>query len=295
MPRQKIQINFDEIHHSKTSGDYKIVEELPMVKEKGLSRRMVKVKFLSTGTELVVQLSQAMTGTVKDPYRKSVAGVACMGDLSKAAYTKMEYDMWRNMVLRCYDINNPSYYLYGGSGYTVCEEWLCFTNFLYDLPMLNGYRDYAVSIEKTGFHLNIMNGRFCYNKENCLISNDSNMSNHVKIGMKNNGTSSKYYGVYKSYDNSFQANITINSIRYYLGTYSNELAAASVYNYIAERCCLNPVLNNRSEMMMVNEAFMYLTSRTPLVLPPNIDTSILRAPCGISKPLVEMCRIVRRY
>ncbi len=34
------------------------------------------------------------------------------------------YFRWRNMLRRCYDIENIDYANYGGRGITVCEEWL---------------------------------------------------------------------------------------------------------------------------------------------------------------------------
>lgn len=51
------------------------------------------------------------------------------------------YTTWCNMKLRCYNKKHPYYYLYGGRGISVCDEWLySFVNFQ-SWAMSNGYRD----------------------------------------------------------------------------------------------------------------------------------------------------------
>lgn len=43
------------------------------------------------------------------------------------------YYTWEGIIQRCNNSNDDSYYLYGGRGITVCEEWKLFTNFLKDM------------------------------------------------------------------------------------------------------------------------------------------------------------------
>lgn len=50
------------------------------------------------------------------------------------------YKIWGNMKQRCYNPNASKYYLYGGSGVKVCNEWLDFMNF-YEWSLANGYTD----------------------------------------------------------------------------------------------------------------------------------------------------------
>lgn len=50
------------------------------------------------------------------------------------------YLCWRNMKSRCYNPNSTEFYLYGGRGVVVCEEWHSFETF-YKWAMANGYRD----------------------------------------------------------------------------------------------------------------------------------------------------------
>lgn len=48
------------------------------------------------------------------------------------------YRVWRSMKNRCYMESNKSYYLYGGKGIKVCDEWKDFINF-YNWSVGNGY------------------------------------------------------------------------------------------------------------------------------------------------------------
>jgi len=43
---------------------------------------------------------------------------------SKNGITLPEYTAWANMIQRCTNPNNYSYYAYGAKGVTICNEWL---------------------------------------------------------------------------------------------------------------------------------------------------------------------------
>lgn len=42
--------------------------------------------------------------------------------LNSKEYERL-YDVWANMLRRCYDKNSDRYYTYGARGITVCDEW----------------------------------------------------------------------------------------------------------------------------------------------------------------------------
>lgn len=44
-----------------------------------------------------------------------------------------EYSIWRGMLTRCENPNEPAYRNYGGRGITVCEQWHDFATFLKDV------------------------------------------------------------------------------------------------------------------------------------------------------------------
>lgn len=49
------------------------------------------------------------------------------------------HSIWRNLMSRCYNKNNPRYSTYGGTGVTVCERWHNFENFYNDAPKIEGW------------------------------------------------------------------------------------------------------------------------------------------------------------
>ena len=93
---------------SKSSGDFKIV--------KYNDAKDVEIQFLKTGFETSVQLGSIRNGNVKDPYSPSVFGVGVSGtkypSTINGVITK-EYDLWQNMLRRCYsDIYKKKYPTY---------------------------------------------------------------------------------------------------------------------------------------------------------------------------------------
>ena len=67
------------------------------------------------------------------------------------------YKTWSEMLRRCSNQNAANYFMYGGRGIKVCEEWLTFENFYRD--MFPSYRK-GLTIDRID-----VNGNYC--KENC--------------------------------------------------------------------------------------------------------------------------------
>lgn len=92
-----------------------------------MSARKVKVKFLTTGYEVVTSANSIRMGMVKDKLLPTVQGVGCIGDGNYASKSgskhAKEYLTWKGMLQRCYDEKqrhkNINY-----AGCTVCDEWL---------------------------------------------------------------------------------------------------------------------------------------------------------------------------
>ena len=62
------------------------------------------------------------------------------------------YHIYQGVKQRCLNPKNPSYYLYGGRGISICAEWVDNFQAFYGWSMENGYTDemtlYRIDSEK---------------------------------------------------------------------------------------------------------------------------------------------------
>jgi thymidylate synthase len=86
-------------------------------------------------------------------------------------YTKA-YNMWYNMMARCYNREHPQWQCYGGSGVFVCQEWHDFGKFLIDLESIPFFYDWldgttskknAYELDKDYYSTNM------YSKNTCIF------------------------------------------------------------------------------------------------------------------------------
>lgn len=102
------------------------------------------IEFLSTGTVRTSSTSSLGQRCVKDPYRKTILGIACLGEgpnLTKrnGKMTK-PYVTWTDMLVRCYGspTKEPEYI-----NVSVDSRWLVFQNFCEDIQKFEGYPQWA--------------------------------------------------------------------------------------------------------------------------------------------------------
>lgn len=130
-----------------------------------LKNRQVKVQFLATGSVVQMHSGNMSAGKVSDPFHKSRLGVGWLGYFDKRKpYHKRAYQLWTNMIKRCYDPNDKRGYY--GTGVKVSEDWLCYANFLEDLSDLEGFSNW---LAKEGYDLD-KDLRGCgkfYSRETC--------------------------------------------------------------------------------------------------------------------------------
>lgn len=113
-----------------------------------LKQRVYKIEFIESGyTKEYVQRNNLLNGKIKDRLRKSICGVGSLGFATKSKNEK-KYNLWVNMIRRCYDIKYPGYPWYGEKGVRVCERWKRFDYFLEDLPKIKGYDDELFKLGK---------------------------------------------------------------------------------------------------------------------------------------------------
>lgn len=132
------RLQVGDVCPSKNFGDVVITEVLKGSK--------CKILFLNTGTEAEVGNSNLQLGVVRDYNVPSVYGVGYLGygkhrSFGKGARNKV-YDLWQNMMQRCYselfhEKIGPTY-----KNCTVTERWHSFQNFAEDIALLDNYEEW---------------------------------------------------------------------------------------------------------------------------------------------------------
>ena len=103
----------------------------------------VTVKFMDEyGAEVRTTWQRCKNGGVKNPYFKSIYGVACLGEgdfkTKVNGRPTREYNLWKDMLQRCYSNKyHEKHETY--INVTVCDRWLVYANFLQDLPLIENY------------------------------------------------------------------------------------------------------------------------------------------------------------
>jgi len=128
-------IIFNEIRYNSKNQPYKVIGKGE--KQSDSHYRMV-CEFIDTGTVKDYIYSSVRRNTVRDPYAKDVLGVASTGDIVTEK-NKSTHSVWSAMINRCYNPRRRDYKNYGGKGVTVSERWLCFENFVEDVPFVEGF------------------------------------------------------------------------------------------------------------------------------------------------------------
>lgn len=101
-------------------------------------------------------------------------------------HNSREYSSWENMIQRCTNQKDRSYYLYGGRGIKICDNWIkSFADFYKDM----GPRPKNTSLDRKDSNLG-------YYKENCKWSNCREQA----LNLSKYSCKVKYAGVTKSVD-----------------------------------------------------------------------------------------------
>lgn len=104
----------------------------------------VKIQFLDDYNYTTwTQWHTLKKGEIKNPFHPSIYGVGYLGLDKNGQVPKVtdehrratrEYELWSNMIKRCYSGKYPTY-----ENCTVCDRWKCYANFLEDISKIKGY------------------------------------------------------------------------------------------------------------------------------------------------------------
>ena len=135
------------------------------------------------------------------------------------------YKTWKNMMVRCYNLENKHYQSYGGRGITVCEEWLDIREFI--------KWSEATFPNTSDVNLNRININGNYSPENCRWATKTEQN--INQRMKKSNTSG-YVGVhFDKYHNKWVSQISFNCKNVRLGRFlTKEEAVQARDNYIIE-------------------------------------------------------------
>lgn len=222
----KREVDYNKIYKSNNYGEFKVLKELPKGK--------LLVQFLDTGTVCeVVKDCALVVGNIKDKYRKTICGVACIGNAS--SYHKA-YNMWLSIIHRCYDKSYASYDRYGGRGVRVCDRWHCFEYFVEDLPYIDGYENWIrnsklFNIDKDLKQQHLPHNKRIYSLETCCFiqSSDNVAVARIDKRIKQNSEIT-YIGVQKRSNITYEASMHVNGNKLNLGSYDTPELAAAAYN-----------------------------------------------------------------
>lgn len=236
------RIKIGKIYNSKNCGKFKVISKGEF---KG-AKPYYNIKFLQTGYETSTRYDTIKTGQVYDPYYPTVYNIGYIGEAKDNNIDLSMRGRWERLLDRCYNVSSPYYHVYGGAGITVCERWLCYTNFVEDCKQLPGYED-MINNPHIKYHLDkdilqqgIPVNQKVYSPTTCMFVPASENSYQVAIDHYNNHNN-EYYNVSNHY-NAYNVILQINGIIHRIGRYKDPIIAANAANHARTRYGL-PILN----------------------------------------------------
>ena len=216
-----------KICKSLNSGDFKIV--------KYNDSDNVEIRFVNTGYETTVRLTNIRNGNVKDPYLPSVYGIGISGTkypiTINGTLTK-EYEIWCNMLKRCYSDTyqkkQPTY-----KGCEVSNNFLYYEYFYEWCHKQIGFDNHG---NGNPFQLDkdlLVKGNKVYNESTCVFLPKEINS----VLTKSTATSGEYLiGVcWSKTHKAFKAQVSKSkSKKEHLGCFNTELEAFNAYKEAKE-------------------------------------------------------------
>ena len=161
----------------------------------------------------------------QDVNRKNTKSCGCLigkPNITHGLTNHRLYPTWVMMKNRCLNKKNDAFKHYGERGISICDRWLDVKNFIEDM-----YPSY-----QEGLTIDRINNDGNYEPSNCRwATKEVQCRNTRKLSSRN---ITGYRGIVFQY-NKFNARISVDNKKIYLGTFNNDINAAKAYdNYVIE-------------------------------------------------------------
>ena len=250
--QEAAKVEVGKIIENNKFGPFKIIDNLGVIDHV----HYVNIEFINLNmygfhTKRTVRLCAVTIDNPKvtDCYQPKFYGVACNGNMYRKCYNETkEYELWMNMIKRCYNTKAQNYPYYGGRGVTVDLRWRCYEYFYNDLPLIQGYdlwknNPYDYQIDKDILQPDIPDNMKVYSLNTCIFV--SKLQNALDMNIRKNINKSGYIGVKINDINKYSVEIC----KEYFGTFDDIIAAANEYNYIATAKGYSPEYLNKVPYM----------------------------------------------
>lgn len=128
------------------------------------------------------------------------------------------YSAWRHMKKRCYNQNYKEFYLYGGRGITVCDEWLEDFECFYNWAIQNGYKiDLKNNSNRNVLSIDRIDVNKGYSPDNCRWADNITQSRNKRVSSKSRTGVS---GV-RHYEKGYRVTINVDYIQKHIGCFKN--------------------------------------------------------------------------
>lgn len=112
-----------------------------------------QVYIIEYNNELLYATDSGLQTNNLNIFNKVIANIGYRGNITDYKLYIKEYELWKDIIYRCYSPNNNIYPYYGKEGITVDPRWCCFELFLYDLINMTNYDKFKSSNKKYDFDM----------------------------------------------------------------------------------------------------------------------------------------------
>ena len=201
---------------------------------KYLNKDNIHIRFINTGYTLITQSLNIRQGTIKDRLAPAVFGIGVLGDgLSTVDGVRLkEYELWKNMIKRCYSKNFHEKF----PTYSICSVSENFKYYPYFKEWCNNQIGFGVK-DENGRHFALdkdilIKGNKVYSEDTCCFVPQEINALLLKCGRKRGECN---IGVcYNKKIKKFVAKLKVNGKYVNIGGFNTEMQAFLAYKQAKE-------------------------------------------------------------